>query len=260
MTGHPPRQVSVVGAALAVADTASAAPGDRSGVTIRSPRPWCDAATSAHRTPLHRARGATASASMPCRRRRPGPRVSGRSWSAPCRRAGDGSVPNPAKHGRHPGLHPHRVRTHGSEMARILPVGEPFASGRSCDGRSRMSRPLVPPWPGRHYRCHAVHRARGISSSPWPLPCSRSGRTGHACGPPTTPPTTIGRLPATAEGSESRDKDERAGLRRYRSRYRAVRSATASPPGPGTRLRARSGSQVLAAVGWNGRVGGWFAS
>jgi hypothetical protein len=152
------------------------------------------------------------------------------------------------------------VRTHGSEVVRILPVGEPFASGRSCDGRSRMSRPLVPHWRGRHYRGHAVHRARGISSSPWPPPCSRSGRTGYACGPPTTPPTMLGRLPATAEGSESRDKDERGGLRRYRSRHRAVRSATASPPGPGTRLRARSRSQVLAAVGWMGRVGGWLAS
>jgi len=36
---------------------------------------------------------------MPCGRRRPGPRRRGvgRSWSAPCRRAGDGSVPDPAK-------------------------------------------------------------------------------------------------------------------------------------------------------------------
>ena len=28
------------------------------------------------------------------------------------------------------------------------PGGRPFASGRSCDGRSRMSRSLVPPWGG----------------------------------------------------------------------------------------------------------------
>ena len=161
---------------------------------------------------------------------------------------------------RPPWLHPRRVRTGGSEMARILPVGDPFAAGRSCDGRNRMSRRLVPPWRGRHCRGHAVHRAHGISRFPWPPPCSRSGRTGYACGPPTTPPTAIGRPPATAEGSESRAKDERGGLRRYRSRYRAVRSATASPPGAGTRLRARSGSQVLAAVGRKGRVGGWFAS
>jgi len=37
---------------------------------------------------------------MPCGRRRPGPRRRGvgeGSWSAPCRRAGDGSVPDPAK-------------------------------------------------------------------------------------------------------------------------------------------------------------------
>ena len=140
------------------------------------------------------------------------------------------------------------------------PGGPPFASGRSCDGRSRMSRSLVPPWRGRHRRGHAAHRAHGISHSPWPPPCSGSGRTGYACGSPTTPPTTIGRLPATAEGSESRDKDERGTLRRYRSRYWAVRSATASPPGPGTRLRARSGRPVLAAVGWKSRVGVWFAS
>ena len=140
------------------------------------------------------------------------------------------------------------------------PGGPPFASGRSCDGRSRMSRSPVPPWSGRHRRGHAAHRARGSSHPPWPPPCSRSGRTGYACGPPTTPPATSGRLPATAAGSESRDKDERGTLRRYRSRYWTVRSATASPPGPGTRLTARSGRPVLAAVGWKSRVGVGFAS
>jgi hypothetical protein len=129
------------------------------------------------------------------------------------------------------------------------PGGDPFAAGRWCDGRSRMSRRLVPPWRGRHCRGHAVHRAHGISRFPWPPPCSRSGRTGYACGPPTTPPTAIGRPPATAEGSESRAKDERGGLRRYRSRYRAVRSATGEPSG---RRDAPQGS-----VGEPGTGGGW---
>ena len=299
MTGHPPRQVSVASAVpIAVADTASVRraidqvwqlPVTQAVVRCGDQRPTRAAASRSWRDsvgPL-----------MPCGRRRPGQRRRGvgeGSWSAPCRRAGGrqcagsgqgrrrgrpgrgiDAAPHPVCAGeleremrsassgvqtRPPWLHPRRVRTGGSEMARILPVGDPFASGRWCDGRSRMSRRLVPPWRGRHCRGHAVHRAHGISRFPWPPPCSRSGRTGYACGPPTTPPTAIGRPPATAEGSESRAKDERGGLRRYRSRYRAVRSATASPPGAGTRLRARSGSQVLAAVGRKGRVGGWFAS
>lgn len=144
------------------------------------------------------------------------------------------------------------------------PVGHPSCPARSCDGQSRMSRSPVPLWSGRYRRGHAAHRARGSSHRPWPPPCSRSGRTGYAGGLPTTlpttPPATIGRLPATAAGSESRDKDERGSLRRYRSRYRTVRSATASPPDPGTRLTARSGRPVLAAVGWKSRVGVGFAS
>ena len=140
------------------------------------------------------------------------------------------------------------------------PGGPPFASGRSCDGRSRMSRSPVPPRRGRHRRGHAAHRARGSSHHSWPPPCSRSGRTGYAGGLPTTPLATRGQLPATAAGSESRDKDERGTLRRYRSRYWTVRSATASPSGPGTRLTARSGRPVLAAVGWKSHVGVRFAS
>ena len=57
----------------------------------RSPGPWRDTATSAQRTRLHRARGGTASPTGP------NGGVSARSWSAPCRWAGDGSAPDPAK-------------------------------------------------------------------------------------------------------------------------------------------------------------------
>ncbi len=128
------------------------------------------------------------------------------------------------------------------------PGGPPFASGRSCIGCSRMSRSSVPLWSGWHRCGHATHRARGSSHPSWPPPCSRSGRMGYAYGPLTAPPTTI------------RDKDERGTPRRYRSRYWPVRSATARLPGPGTRLRTRSGRLVLAALGCKSRVGVGFAS
>ena len=66
----------------------------------RSARPWRDAVTSAQPTPLHRAWRDSGGQLMLVRgvadRVQDG-EVSARSWSVPCRWAGGGSVPDPAK-------------------------------------------------------------------------------------------------------------------------------------------------------------------
>jgi hypothetical protein len=70
---------------------------------------------------------------------RSGPAILGRRHRFPVRydssdRRKD-RLPQEFKHGRPPGLHPHRVRTRGSEMAMILPVGHPSRpADRATDG------------------------------------------------------------------------------------------------------------------------------
>ena len=118
---------------------------DRGVVRLRS------GGRSSHAPVLQRKRGAA--------HHRSGPAILGRRHRFPVRydssdRRKD-RLPQEFKHGRPPGLHPHRVRTRGSEMAMILPVGHPSRpADRATDGagwqitRDPLGR-AAPPWPRR---------------------------------------------------------------------------------------------------------------
>jgi len=167
-------------------------------------------------------------------------------------------LPQEFKHVRHAGLHPHRVRTCAwkwpRSSRRAILRFRPIVLRTEPDEqitRALLGRAAPPGTP--LLRARGYHIPRGLR--PARARAERDMPADHR----------LHRRPRSA--NYPRPNRDPGGL--LVTRQRAVREAAAvrvavfgrfdlrqSPPGPGTRLQARSGRPVLAAVGWNGRVGG----